>query len=281
MKSEQIIIGVMSIYNPLSSCCENIKRILGMVDCLIIMDDSEDTKSEIIRSVLSEKTCYEWNGGNIGLSKSINKGIKKAIDRKADWILLMDQDSTPENDILSVYKEFIRIHNTANIALLSPQYNYDRHKRNIKVGHKEIHFANMSGSLLNVRAIEHIGLYDERYYIDGLDIEWCLRAIRAGYKLIQCSEAMLNHCPAETRELKVFSKVVYRYGWDIPSRYYYQFRAGQIIHEEYHSCFYDMFCLYKYLKAMFLFENKKAYRKAWIQAKEDFNNGFFGKYDGG
>ena len=275
------IVCVIPLYDPKQEELDNIASYASVLDYCILMDDSPKSNEALCKPLVysfHNHMEYVWNQENIGLCKSANYGIKRAVEMGAEWVLIMNPDSKMHNDIVSVYRDYIDKNNTDDIAILAPQYNYDRHKRSVKVGIRSINFAMMSGSLMNVKALKRIGLYDERFFIDGLDNEWCLRALKAGYRIIECSEAMLDHHPAETKELKILGKTVFKYGQDSPSRYYYQFRSFFIIHDEYHSLCNDAFCLYKYLKAMILFDNRSAYKQVWKQAKEDYKAGYFGKY---
>lgn len=275
------IICVVPLYNPQKSELANIASYINTLDYCILMDDSLEehkTDCEDLLTQFKGRVEYIWNGENIGLCKSANNGIERAKDLGAKWILIMNPDSKPQNDMVSVFRRYIDKNDTENVAILAPQYNYDRHSRTTSTGNKRIRFSNMSGSLINVKILNIIGNYDERFFIDGLDSEWCLRALKAGYEIIECSEAILDHHPAETKELKVFGRTVFRYGWDKPERYYYQFRGFMLIHKEYRSFFNDLFCIYKYLKALILFEDRTEYKKMWMEAKEDCKRGYFGNY---
>lgn len=247
------------------------------------MDDSpEDHRAdcEFLLNDCKNRVEYNWNGKNIGLCKSVNSGIDRAKKLGAKWVLIMNPDSKPHNDIVSIFRRFLDQHNTDKVAILAPQYNYDRHQRSAKRGNRRIKHPDMSGSLINVKTLDVIGDYDERYYIDGLDVELCLRATRAGYEIIECSEAVLDHHPAETKELGAFGHTVIKYGRDKPERYYYGFRSSFLIHNEYKSLsiYNDIFSIYKFLKAITFFE-KSDYIKVWKEAKEDYKRGFFGKYE--
>lgn len=281
MKNTVTIAAIVSLYNPSDKDIDRLNMMIPHIEKLFVLDDSETPlRREYVEMISNNHNVeYEWNGGNVGLCKSLNIGIVKAIKYGADWILFMDSDSCFYNDILSIYLEKIGKIGKEKIALLSPRYNYDRHKRKPQKGYRRKKLAMLSGGLINVEAIQSIGSFDERFFIDGLDYEWCLRAIRSGYQIIECSEAMINHHPAETKELRFCGKTVFRYGWDKPSRYYYQFRASRIIHEEYHCLYIDLFCMYKYLKALLLFDNTNAYVNAWKNAKRDYESGYFGKYE--
>ncbi len=272
---------IMSLYNPTTDELNNIIKMLRFANQWIILDDSEkQVECEEISTIkASDCVDYSWNDGNIGLCRSLNKGIQKAIGLGADWVLMMDSDSSLYNDIFSIYENAISFLSIEHIAILAPQHNYSRHKRLPHKGYKKKKLVMLSGCALSVEVIKKIGMFDERFFIDGLDHEWCLRAKKAGYQIIECSNAMINHNPAITKELRIFNVPIFKYGWDIPTRYYYQFRASRVIHKEYHDFVCDSICLYKLLKSIILFDNRSAYIKAWRQAKADYMRGFFGKYD--
>lgn len=275
------IVTVVSLYNPNSNNIETISRYLPYLDRCILMDDSEEqTSTQLLEKLIKNSNVeYVWNEGNVGLCKSLNAGIKKAIELGADWILIMDSDSDFYNDILSVYKRTVASKKYNQVALLAPQHNYNRHKRIPQVGIRVLKYAMLSGCLLNVDAIKAIGMFDERFFIDGLDYEWCLRAVKNHYKVIECSEAVINHNPANEKQLRILGKTVFRYGWDSADRYYYQFRAALLIHDLYHVFSIDVVAAYKLLKALILFDNKKEYLLSWKCAKKDYCREYYGKYE--
>jgi rhamnosyltransferase len=50
-----------------------------------------------------------------------------------------------------------------------------------------------SGSLISLKALERIGPFDERFFIEHVDTDWCLRARAAGYELLGVADARLDH----------------------------------------------------------------------------------------
>ena len=120
-------------------------------------------------------------------------------------------------------------------------------------------------------------MFDERFYVDGLDFEWCLRARKLGYRIIRCNNIVLNHNPALTRSIQIFPGINIKYGWDTYTRYYYQFRSSFLIHSMY-SNYIDIFFIAKIFKVCFLFNNKSKYINSLIRAKVDFDNNYFGCY---
>jgi len=53
----------------------------------------------------------------------------------------------------------------------------------------------VSGAFLLIRrkVIDDIGLLDERYFMYGEDLDWCLRAKNAGWKVVYCPDAEIIH----------------------------------------------------------------------------------------
>lgn len=276
----KVIIGVIALYRPTENELRNIQNYLHWLDFCILMDDSEENNEFLCKKILTsnqDKYQYVSNKRNIGLCMSANRGIELAISKKAEWILMMNPDSRMENNIIEIFRGYIKRINIENVALLAPQYNYDRHIRKAYQGYKKIRFANMSGSLLNVKVIKKIGIYDRRFFIDGLDVEWCLRALKNGFTLLECGEAILEHHPAETKEVKILGKSIFKYGWDKPERYYYQFRSAYIIFQEYHDFHAMLFSIYKFVKVILLFENKREYLRLFRKAIYDAKHQYYGK----
>ncbi|MCM1343406.1 MAG: glycosyltransferase [Muribaculaceae bacterium] len=274
------IAAVVPLFHPVLSDVSNIIRYARFFDECIVVDDSGNNSVLFEQCTKSENSriTYLYNINEQGLSKTVNKGVEEAINRSASWIMIINQDSSIHTNIVAIFKEYILHNNTADIAELAPQYNYDRHPRKSKNGYKSITYADMTGSVINVNVWRKVGGYDTRFFIDGLDTEWCLRVRRKGYKIVQCSQAVMEHHPGETRELRIFGHAIFKYGWHVPVRYYYQFKAAFILHDEYHDIKTDLFALYKFLKVIFLFDNKAEYIKMIRQAKNDFLNNKFGKY---
>lgn len=273
------IIGIVALYNPKLENVPLIKKYVDELDYCILMDDTGKDNSFLFKEAFDkEKVEYIYNETNIGLCASVNKGFKRACELGADWILVMNPDGTFSNNAIEIFREYIKQNDTDEVAIMCPQYNFDRHPRKAKLGTTLIKYTDMAGSLYNAKILKKLGYYDQNTYFYGLDTEYCLRAIDNRYIIVRCNEAVLNHHPAHTECFKVGGKVIFRYGKDNPERYYYQFRSGFYIHAKYHDFKQDLFMTYKFLKVLFLFNNKHEYLKCIKQAKRDAKNKYFGHY---
>jgi glycosyltransferase involved in cell wall biosynthesis len=99
MKEKPQVTVLMSVYNGEKYLREAIDSILGQTfkdfEYLIIDDGSTDSSSDIIRSYTDSRIRLIRNEKNIGLTGSLNKGLKLA---KGEYIARMDADdiSLPE-----------------------------------------------------------------------------------------------------------------------------------------------------------------------------------------
>ncbi len=264
------IICIVPIYKAEKHDIDRITAMQISVDELIIVDDSGDNFSTYLKNGETKTEVKYIYNDNIGLSRSINKGIELAIHDKADWILILNQDSSVNEDFIKVFRNYMARNSCEKIAILAPQHDYDRHKRYKKSGTVKVRYADLSGCLFNTKAIQEVGMFDEFFFIDGLDVEWCLRAGKNGYLIIRCNEAVIKHQPGVTKFFKLGGKVIFMYGWHPAKRYYYQFLSGIYIHHKYHDISSDLFMAVKFIKMLLLFEGKKEYLEEIRRAKMDY-----------
>lgn len=281
MRDKNKIVGIIAIYKPQDGELENIEKYIDDLDYCYLMDDSGEDNLALFRSMIGKyqgKLEYVKNDSNIGLCASVNRGFKRAESIGAGWALVMNPDGTFDDGAIQIFRRYIQNHDTSKTAIICPTYNIDRRPKSAETGAKEIAYADMTGCLYNTDILNKLGYYDQNTYFYGLDTEYCMRVIKNGFKIIECSEAVLNHMPAETRHLKLFGQKVFSYGFDKPIRFYYQFRSSQYIHDKYGFSKNDLFMMYKWLKVVLLFENKTEYFKMIHKGRKDAKELYFGPY---
>ena len=271
--------AIIALYNPNETNLKCISEYIKYFDLCIFVDDSEVRRKDEVERYIDlkkEEYVYNWNGGNVGLAKSINNGINILADKNMDWIVFMDQDSDWEKDCFYLYKTKI-MSQKENKMIFSPNYCIER-KRNKKFSDiKKVEWSMLSGLCVRYDDLITIGLFNENLFIDGLDIEWCERAKEKGYTIYCVGEAFLKHKPAETISLNLFGKPIIKYGVASPERYYYQFRSNDYIIRKYHSKVALKYQIVKILKVIVLFDNKAAYIKAFMKAIIDSRTNRWGR----
>jgi rhamnosyltransferase len=192
------IAGVVIIYHPdEDSVLSNIKSYISYFDTLIVFANSRvnDGFVESIKE-LSEKIVFIFNQKNEGISKALNTAVKKASDQGYAWLLTMDQDSYfEEAEGKAYFEQFeMQFYNSANVAIVSPNHgsNNSEQRGNLNAA-REVESCITSGSLINLRICNELGGFDEKLFIDEVDMDYSYRCVLAGYKLIQLSNIKLNH----------------------------------------------------------------------------------------
>lgn len=281
MVSVNKIGAVVVLYHPARQEYENIRDYCSSLDELILIDNSEQSSESIVQKVFGDiKACeikYLFSDGNLGLCGGMNKGMRIAFEDGCDWCYTNNPDSRFGNDLTSIYKKILLNEQDPNIAIVGPQYSYDR--RNLKKGKGvyEVEWLMMSGCLVNVSLFLQVGGFDERLFLDGLDVEFCLRLKQKGYRVLECREAVLIHQPAVTKSKKILWYTL-KYGWDKPVRYYYQARADVFIITHYKTNFGKKDLFIRFMKILLLFDNKKEYFSAFRQGIMDAKGDKWGIY---
>lgn len=266
--------SIVVLYEPKSEEYIHICDYYAYVDVVYIIDNSKKDNRDAVKKTVIEKCGsigklhYFHFPENIGLCKALNYGVRCSKKDGCDWALLMDADSSFISNVVNVYTEELkRIDGT--VAVLAPVHIHDRSKAARYDGKKELKWAMTSGCMYNISIFEKLGGFKEELFVDGLDIDYCYKAREAGYKIVECGNALLRHHPATTRELKIFGKTILKYGVASPSRYRMQARSLIWLIRKYKNPSDIVFYLWKWLKVLLLFDNKEEYiREMWQGSRE-------------
>jgi rhamnosyltransferase len=196
------ICAVMVVYNPDSTLEENIKALSNEVSRLIVVDNCSELPIRSRIAALAAACNFEviWNKENIGLAAGLNTGIRCALaNEQYQWIATFDQDSR-------VFPGFGAAMLAAQaacpfrdkVALIAPH-----HVPSMEIGDetrlrdglqfREITVALQSGSLFSRPAFKDVGLFDEAFFIDYVDFEFCLRLRKHKFRLIEATGAPIYH----------------------------------------------------------------------------------------
>lgn len=261
--NSNISIGaVVVLYNPNIEEILNINTYLDKVDYLVIMDNSEyDNSSKILKSISStHKIKYYSEKKNLGLCKALNLGIEFLKKYGCSWALLFDADSKLGSDIISVYKKAIEYFQKDSISLFCPVHLFDRSKSVPFSGYRLVKWSMTSGCIFNIEVFCQLKGFFDALFVDGLDMDYCLKSKKYGYKIVQCGEAIIQHHPAETR-----CAFGFKYGIASPFRYFMQARQLIWVSFYYMEPVFFMTYLYKWFKVVFFFPNKLTYIRAMIK----------------
>jgi rhamnosyltransferase len=273
------ICAVMVVYNPESTLEDNARALLTEVARLIIVDNCSEPSNRAVTAALASACNFEviWNAQNIGLAAALNTGIRRALlNESYAWIATFDQDSRVSagysDNMLAAY-DSCPFQN--QVALIGPCHVLSSERPSEKpFGHntlfREIPVTLQSGSLFSRSSLTSIGLFDESFFIDYVDFEFCLRLRKGGFRIIEAVHAPLLH-RVGTPTVHTFLKkscVVFNHS---PVRRYYAARNRLRVYARYllsdpRWIGHDMWSWFKEMLKLVLFE-KDRWRKLALMAR--------------
>lgn len=199
-------------------CVESCLRLkYSRFKILIVDNGSTDTSEVILRKQLPNIEFIQ-TGTNLGFAGGNNVGIRYALERGADYVWLLNNDTVVAPDALSALIDVaetdvrvgmvgskIHFFNTPRLlwyagAVLDPAMPH-------RVGHRglneedqgqydetgETGFVTGCSLLVRREVIEEIGLLDEHYFLYAEDADWNVQARRAGWKLVYSHRSIVLH----------------------------------------------------------------------------------------
>lgn len=261
---KRICMGVV-LYNPNLKMLENIQSFIGDVSKIYIYDNSLNSHQDMFKKIKSSiQIEYMWNGQNDGLSHALNCICKKAFLDQYDYIFTMDQDSIFVSCSIKNMVEFANRIQTP-IGIIAPKIQHYFNEKEIDLlkdqplrkGYKKKKFAITSGSLINLNILDRLGYFEEKFFIEHIDTEYCIRMCNQGYKIIELENAILLQRAGNSQVKKILGKEVHPL-YANPIRGYYLFRNHIFILRKYGKSVYQYTApLYKTIIKTLLFEDHK------------------------
>ena len=294
LRGAEYVVKVYSIivcYRPdlpvLGQICDNLMQDGAHV---ILVDNTE--VPYLLDQTRSAECQLITLGRNTGIAHAQNVGVTSAIAAGADAIAFFDQDSGIEPGFLSALVSSLRP-GTADIV--SPSYFDNMNGAELpSVSVNSYGMPNAilrgdcskpypvdivisSGTVATKEAFEVVGLFDEDFFIDFVDTEWCFRCRR---KLIPIrivpSAVMLHRIGNNSIKLGPFTVLSHS-----PIRCYYQLRNCFHLFRKTHIP--SLFALRETISVFFsrallllLVDDKFTYLKAYLCAVRDGFKGVTG-----
>lgn len=169
---------IISYYPDIEELKQNIKCYIDHVEEVIIWQNTptKDRGKYVMPNGESIKIMGE--GDNVGISVALNKILSYCKDNGFELLLTMDQDSKFKDfeEYLESAKKQFSIIKTA--IAFGPEVNDDR----LKKGEiEQRNYLITSGSIVSVEKAIAIGGYTEKYFVDGIDIDFGYKAQKMGF----------------------------------------------------------------------------------------------------
>jgi hypothetical protein len=160
------------------------------------------------------KFHFLTNRQNLGYAGGNNIGIRYALEEGADYILILNPDTTVKSDLLTklvetaeknssvgivgaMVDEGDRVINCGIIKWLKPELKHSvLQTKNCKLQTSQ--YIPGVAMFVNKNVFKKIDLFDERYFLYFEDVDFCVRAQKAGFKLAVAPGAVIHHRPSSS-----------------------------------------------------------------------------------
>ena len=204
-------------YKDTIDCVNNLKKINYKNYKIIVVDNaSSDDSVEILNEELKNCTIIK-SKKNLGFAGGNNLGVNYALDHKADYILLLNNDTIVEPQFLNNMLNSFSIGSKIGIVGCKIMYYSQKNiiwygggyidwfkfigvhygMRQIDKGQcdnkKEIDFVTGCCMLVKREVFEKVGLLSEDYFMYFEDVDFCVKVKNAGFVMWYNPEAIIYH----------------------------------------------------------------------------------------
>lgn len=240
--------------------------------------------------------CWISMEGNKGIAAAQNAGIRAAITRGAQTVAFFDQDSMPEAQLLPT---LIAALGSPPQGIVAPicvdartgdeyppfRFNSWGWAKPIFVARNAENVAAdliiSSGSVAASNVFDKAGLMDEDFFIDYVDLEWCIRCRNAGIPITVVSSVSMHHSIGND-VVKYGSVTTYVHS---PVRAYYRLRNAFMLLRKPHvpllyACHEIAAALVHHLLQLWPSQNRAEHLRLGLRALLDGIRGVRGKLVG-
>lgn len=157
------------------------------------------------------------NEANLGFAEGNNRALRRALERGADYMLLLNNDTVVAPDFLSLLVAAAEA--DPSVGMVGPTICYfqepetiwsagghidwdkgttgmlhlNRPERECPDNIGSVDFVSGCALLVKREVLEKVGLIDPRFFMYWEEVDWCVRTRRAGYEILHVPQSRLWH----------------------------------------------------------------------------------------
>ena len=184
---------------------------------IFLVDNGSTDGSVLFLKKVYPKIYYIENPMNLGYAGGNNAGIREVIKNKYSFILLLNNDIIVDANLLTELLSVMKLSDKVGVVGAANYYYVERKRIQFSGGCIDWYRGNIydktrhiedkgqfpeyrqvdtiAGSCMLIRreVIEQVGLFDERFFLNFEETDFCCRARNLGYKVFTCMKACLWH----------------------------------------------------------------------------------------
>jgi GT2 family glycosyltransferase len=207
-----ILVAVVLSYNGREDTLAALESLRG-IETVVVDNGSTDGSADAVAEQFPDVELVRA-GVNLGFAGGNNVGIRRALDRGAEWVLLVNNDASAEPGLVDALAAAAVARPDAGVLACkvlfadSDKLWYAGAGFNAIFGrsrHDGFGEPDAPGELADTRratgaamavsraAIDAAGLLDEELFLYAEDLEWSLRIREAGFAVVYVPEARVRH----------------------------------------------------------------------------------------
>jgi len=217
MNNQKVFITILNWNGKVDTlnCLSSLQKCTYSNQEIVVVDNgSSDDSVEQIKLLFPSVTLLE-TGKNLGYAEGNNVGIRYALEKNADYVLLLNNDTTVAPDFLDQLVLAAQQHPDTGVFGATLLY-MDKPNTVWFAGAKwnsntltfdypfqdqilpdnfdtTTDYACGAALFFRAKVAQSIGLLDARFFLVWEESDWCLRATRAGYGCIMVPSAYVWH----------------------------------------------------------------------------------------
>ncbi len=199
-----------------TACLESLRRTASVPYRVVLVDNGSDEEERRLLRQIPDITLIE-NEENLGFTRANNAGIREALARGCTHVLLLNNDTIVDEQLLA--ELLSAVDEAPEIGIAAPKIYYFDHpdilwfaggrvdfwrgdSAHIGIGERDagqydhvrdVDYVTACAMLVKRAVFEDVGELDPAYFIYFDETDFCVRARRAGYRLVLAPRARLLH----------------------------------------------------------------------------------------
>ena len=231
-ESRDSIYSIVLVYNNFADTDECLRSLAAQDyrrHSIIVVDNgSKDGSLARLEEAWGTRVQFVLNERNLGVAGGYNAGVSAALEAGADYVVTCNNDIVVEGEFISALQSTFESFADTGIAVPVILY-YDRpdlvwfagvrqhpalfYSRNLRRGQPvsstkgetapfDSGYVPTCATMMSRRALESVGLLDDRFFFGHDDVDWCLRARKKGFRCLVVPRALVRHKVSVTSGLR-------------------------------------------------------------------------------
>ena len=210
------MLAAVITYNPDGSLPGHLQALRSQCDTLVVIDNGSSNLDFVREATTASASLLACNGANLGVAAALTQAARMAVEQGVEWLATFDQDSLcPPGAFTGLLELYERHPERERIGVLALSHrdratgrDYHHPLDIIADGGKwrTLRSTITSGSLVRASLFPQIGFFDDALFIDAVDHEFCLRARRHGWLIVESKLDVLEHSIGNATEHRLLGR---------------------------------------------------------------------------